>query len=241
MPVASAAAPANALRERWVARLKLRMRRYFVIKALGVTAFVWLFFIAYFHLLRHPAREVFEVPVLAMDRWIPFEPLALPVYLSLWFYVSIGPGLMRNLTTLIVYGLWSLLLCLIGLAIFYTWPTAVPPPPPEVVTHPSMQLLQGLDARGNAWPSMHVASAVFASIQIEAIFRHIGAPGVLRVINLLWVLAIAWSTVAIRQHVVLDGLAGAALGAAVGWCAVRWPGSGRPDPISLRRLLRWLR
>ena len=49
--------------------------------------------------------------------------------------------------------------------------------------------------------------------------------------NLAWLLAIAWSTVAIRQHVVLDAVAGAALGTLFAALSI-WlsPRVGRGEP-----------
>jgi membrane-associated phospholipid phosphatase len=49
---------------------------------------------------------------------------------------------------------------------------------------------------------------------VARLLRLTQAPWPLQALNLVWVLAIAWSTVAIRQHVVLDAVAGASLGAA---------------------------
>ncbi len=39
--------------------------------------------------------------------------------------------------------------------------------------------------------------------------------------NLIWVAAIVWSTVAVRQHVVLDVVGGMALGLAFAWLSLR--------------------
>jgi membrane-associated phospholipid phosphatase len=49
-----------------------------------------------------------------------------------------------------------------------------------------------------------------------------GAGRGLRALNWLWCAGILYSTVATRQHVALDVLAGAALGAAVAVVHLRW-------------------
>ena len=54
----------NAAHPSWVAEIALRMRRHFVLKLAGTTAFTALFFVAYFHLLRHPNGEVTTMPLL---------------------------------------------------------------------------------------------------------------------------------------------------------------------------------
>ena len=83
-------------------------------------------------------------------------------------------------------------------------------------------MLQGVDKSGNACPSMHVAIAIFTAIRTEQVLREVAAPGWLRAINIGWFLAIAFSTLAIRQHVALDALAGAALGVAFALPSLRW-------------------
>jgi membrane-associated phospholipid phosphatase len=95
----------------------------------------------------------------------------------------------------------------------YRWPTAVPPLPIGVSDLAGFQTLRGMDASGNACPSLHVAFAVLSFAWIDSIVKRARAPVLLRAANLLWFLAIVWSMVAIRQHVVLDVAAGTLVGA----------------------------
>jgi membrane-associated phospholipid phosphatase len=206
----------------WTAEIALRMRRHFVVKFLGTCAFTWLFFIAYFHLLRNPSYAVTTMPLIFLDRWIPFQPEALFAYLSLWFYIGFGPGLQRTFRELVVYGTWIVSMCAAGLVVFHFWPTAVPPMGFDASGYPGFAMLQGVDAAGNACPSMHVAAAMFTVIRIEHVLREAGAPWGPRAFNFVWFAAIAWSTVAIRQHVALDALAGALLGTAFALPSLRW-------------------
>lgn len=212
---------------RWTAEIGLRMRRFFPLKVIGTTVFTSLFFVAYFHLLRHPASPVTVMPLTALDRLIPFQPDALFAYLSLWLYIGVGPGLERTFRELVVYGMWISAMCLAGLGFFYVWPTAVPPLTIDVSGYPGFAMLQGVDAAGNACPSMHVAAAMFTVIRVEQVLRDAHTPVVLRLLNLLWFAAIAWSTLAVKQHVVLDAAAGALLGVAFALPSLRWrPRSG---------------
>ena len=87
---------------RWTREFMRRMRHHFVLKTLGITGFMWIFFVAYFHLLRHPAQQVLVMPLTAVDRWVGLEPAALAAYVSLWVYVGIPAGLMRSLHHLVV-------------------------------------------------------------------------------------------------------------------------------------------
>ena len=197
------------------------MRRLFWLKLFGVTAWVWVFFIAYFHLLRHPAHAVTTMPLTTPDAWIGFEPRALPIYFSLWLYVGVAPGLLWSLRQLLHYGAWVGLLCAAGLSIFYALPTAIPPHTVDFEAHPSFAVLRGIDAAGNACPSMHVAAAMFSALWIASLLNELEVPSWLRAINGVWFVLIAWSTVAVGQHVVLDVAAGAALGLLFAWPSLR--------------------
>lgn len=206
----------------WTAELAVRVRRFPVLKILGISGFMWVFFLGYFEVLRHPVHPVTIMPLTALDRLIPFQPLTLVAYLSLWLYIGVAPGLLLTLRELIVYALWIAALCLTGLACFYTWPTAVPALALDVSGYPGFAMLQGVDSSGNACPSLHVATAMFTAIWVDWLLRQLRMPVVLRVLNGGWFTAIAYSTLATKQHVVLDALAGALLGIVFALAALRW-------------------
>lgn len=217
------APPPTPLGAAWP-ELRHRMRHHLVLKALGISAFMWVFFLGYFYTLRHPVRPVFEMPLTGLDLAIAFQPQAFWAYVSLWLYVGIPAGLMLSLRSLLVYGAWAAALCLTGLLIFFLWPSAVPKPelPADIALHPGFALLQGVDAAGNACPSLHVATALFSALWIHHLLRQMRLPRWLLALNMVWLVLIVYSTLAIKQHVALDAVAGAALGAAFGWASLRW-------------------
>jgi len=125
-------------------------------------------------------------------------------------------------------------LCITGLVLFYFWPTAVPAHLLDVSGFPGFALLQGVDAAGNACPSMHVAVAIFSAICLDHVLRTVGAPTWLRLANALWFVAIAYSTLATKQHVALDVAAGALLGTLFAIPSLRWKPGGQPErPVAL--------
>jgi membrane-associated phospholipid phosphatase len=191
------------------------------LKAVGTTVFMFVFFQAYFAVLRNPSSAVTEMPLLAIDAWIPVWGAAFPVYASLWVYVSLPAALLREFRPLILFGIWIGALCLFCLGIFWLWPTAVPATGIDWRLYPEMAMIKGVDASGNACPSLHVASAVFAAIWLTRIARDMGAGRL--VPGLIWLhcLAILWSTLATRQHVALDVIAGTVVGAAFGVAGLR--------------------
>ncbi|HMX10304.1 MAG TPA: phosphatase PAP2 family protein [Burkholderiaceae bacterium] len=203
-------------------QIRTRIVSWFLLKVVGITAFIWGFFLIYFHLLRHPAYPVYEMPLTAVDRWLPFQPAALGAYMSLWFYVGLPPGLLRSFRALISYGLWALLLCLGGLLFFYYVPTTTPAYTGPGTDGSMYAVLKGLDASGNACPSLHVAAAVFTGCWLDRLLRTMAAPRWPRALLLAWCVAIVYSTLAVKQHVLLDVLAGAAWGGIVAVASMRW-------------------
>lgn len=208
-----AALPGRAAAPTWRTSLAQRFRHHQLLKIGGVCLFMWVFFAGYFHVLRNPVYPVTTMPLTALDAWIPFVPQALAIYLSLWFYVGIPAGLAADLRHALRYGAWAGGLCATGLAIFWFWPSAIPPTGMDLSGYPGFAMIHGLDAAGNACPSLHVATAVFAAWWVDHTLRDMRAPGVLRWVNVAWCVGIAWSTVAVRQHVVLDVAGGLLLGA----------------------------
>jgi membrane-associated phospholipid phosphatase len=184
-------------------------------KVTGTIVSMPLFFVVYFWLLKHPVFPVTTIPRTAIDRLIGFCPETLPLYVSLWVYVALPPMFLKNRRDLGFYGLAVIGLSVIGFGIFLFWPTALPKFDMDWSQHPTFAFLKTVDASGNACPSLHVAFAVFTAIWLEHLLREMGAGRLVRALNWLWCLGILYSTIAIRQHVALDVLAGAALGAIV--------------------------
>ena len=123
------------------------------LKSMGIPLFIALFFGAYFYVLKHPAYPVSVMPVTWLDGLIGFVPAALPLYASLWVYVSLPPAFLADRRELMVYGAAMAGTCLIALLIFYFWPTTVPPADIDWARYPGVAFLKNLDASGNACPS----------------------------------------------------------------------------------------
>lgn len=209
---------APALADHWCTALRRRVDTIWVTKALSTMLGMAAFFPAYFWVLHNPFFPITSMPLTALDRLIDFEPVALPLYGSLWVYVALGPALAKNVRDLATYGLATLALSIVSMGIFILWPTAVPVFAIDWTRHPSILFLKDVDLASNACPSLHVAFAVFTAIWLERLLRELKVPAAPRVINVLWCLGILYSTIATRQHVALDVLGGAALGALVAAC-----------------------
>jgi membrane-associated phospholipid phosphatase len=206
-----------------------RLVRYWPLKATCTPLGIAIFFAAYFWIMHHPMFPVTVMPLTAVDRMIPFDPRSLPVYFSLWAYVSIAPALLRTRRELWVFALATAVLSVIGLCFFIFLPTAVPPAHIDWTLYPSIEFLKDTDLALNACPSMHVAFSVFTMMWIGRVLNEMRAPAVFRWLNGLWCAAILYSTIATRQHVALDVLAGAVLGAVVAALHLRAVKPGGPD------------
>lgn len=201
------------------------IRRDFVVlwwlKAAGTTLSMLLFFQAYFYLLNRPTRAVFTVPNTTIDQAIAFSAPWVLIYFSLWVYVSLPGALQCSGRNLFWHAMGFFALCLAGLLFYYFFPTTLEQPALDWSTMPVGKVLQTWDQAGNVFPSMHVASALFACLWLRRELRRIQAPQWLHPVNMLWCSAIVYSTLATKQHVVLDVAGGLALGAMAGWASVR--------------------
>ncbi len=186
------------------------------LKAAGTALFMCLFFQAYFYLLHNPARAVVTMPATALDHAIDFSAPWVLVYFSLWIYVSLPGAVQSNRVSLFWHALGFFTLCLAGLLFYYFFPTTLEPAAVDWSDMPIGKILQTVDLAGNAFPSMHVATAVFACLWLHRELRRVHAPQWAAAANALWCMGIVYSTLAIKQHVVLDVLAGMLLGGLTG-------------------------
>lgn len=211
----------------WWQVLAYRLTTFAWLKAMGTTFFMTAFFWAYFYLQQNPLYPVRVMPLTAVDRWLAFLPAALPLYLSLWLYVSLPTALLKTLPDILRHAAYLGGVCLIGIGVFLLYPTAVPGVNAAWAGE-GIGWLKGIDAAGNACPSLHVATAVYSALWLATILREVAAPLWLCRVNWLWCIGIVYSTMAIRQHVFLDVAAGIVLGALLGLLSLRQQRFRRP-------------
>ncbi len=209
----------------WYRQIAAVIPRHMALKSIGTMLFISLFFGAYFYLLKDPAYPVTVMPITLLDHLIGFHPQTLTIYVSLWLYVSLPPALLATRRELYSYGLSMAGTCLAALIVFYFWPTAVPAADINWAQYPDISSLKSMDASGNACPSLHVATAVFSGFWLHHLLRRFDAPLWLLTFNGVWCIAILYSTLATRQHVALDVLAGLGLGVLTAILSLRH----RPD------------
>ena len=201
----------------WYAHYARRLMHLWYLKAIGTSAFMAIFFYAYFAALNSPVHPVTVMPTTPVDSFVAFWPPAFYLYASLWVYTSLVPALQPSLLRLVAYGVGIGTLCLTGLLLFTFFPTAVPYSSSSWPADASLSLLHSLDAPGNACPSLHVATALFTALCLHKLLREMPSPDWLKTLNWVWCALIVYSTMAIKQHVMWDVVAGIALAAVFGW------------------------
>lgn len=196
----------------------------FWLKFIGTSVFMSVFFWAYFFLLKNPAFPVAVMPLTVVDGWVGFWPVALIPYFSLWIYCSLPVMVMPARARLVNFGVWIGAMCLLALLIFYFLPSAVPAAHIDWSQYPGVSFLKEVDAAGNACPSMHVAAAVYSSCWLYWLMAELRMGWRAQSVQVLWGLAIVYSTLATKQHVALDAWAGIALGIVFAWGSRVWDG-----------------
>ena len=196
----------------WYRQLAAVVTQHIWLKATVTPLFIAVFFGAYLYLLKSPVYPITVMPFTVLDQYISFQPRAIWLYVSLWVYVSLPPALLGTRSELFDYAAAMAATCMMGLMIFYFWPTAVPVAQVDWALHPGMDFLKNMDAGGNDFPSLHVATAAFSALWFSFILSRFGAPPWVLGLNWAWCAGIVYSTVATRQHVVVDVVAGLVLG-----------------------------
>ncbi len=203
---------------RWLHALWLRCKTLWPLKIVGNTVATLGFFPLYFWVMKN-AGQAWVLPLTPIDRLIAFWPALLPVYLSLWGYIALPVLLAKDKRELWGFSFGCAAMTVFALLVFWVMPTAIPNFAIDAAPGSSLHFLKTVDSAGNAFPSLHVSFSVFACVVLGRQLREAGAPAWLRAVNVAWAAGIVYSTMAVRQHVLMDVLGGLALGVVLGWAS----------------------
>jgi membrane-associated phospholipid phosphatase len=163
----------------------------------------------YFLLQHYIFFPVTQMPAFALDRMIPFVPLAS------WPYLSVHPG--AACVPLLMVKRRELLQCLLGFSLialvsniaFFFYPTAITRPETGDV-HFLWAWIRDHVRPLCACPSLHASLVTFFTLWGNRMLRDEGR-GRLRVVLWVWMMTVLCSTLLTKQHVLLDLVAGMAL------------------------------
>jgi membrane-associated phospholipid phosphatase len=165
---------------------------------------------AYMAIQRTIVFPVRSVPLTWFDRAIPFQPGWVWVYLSLYLLNPIGPLLTRSRADVLRYARGIVFLFVSGIACFALLPVAGPRP---VNAHGPWlyERLITVDRIYNSFPSLHAACAAYSVLFARYASRDSSRPALRNVLLAFawaWAALILYSTIATRQHFVIDLLPG---------------------------------
>lgn len=179
--------------------------------------------------------KVFTMPTGRIDQLIPLNLESVWIYHS-WLLVPLcAVMLLPNVTMLKRYGWGLFAVNLLSFLIFLLFPTEAPRPDIQGLEDPPLLYLLTIqmDKPLNACPSLHASvtlfCAAFALLQINRWKSH--WKWSCMVLQAFWAFGILYSTLATRQHVFLDMVAGSTLGVAVSFFALRWPSPSETAPL----------
>jgi len=160
---------------------------------------------------RHLVAKSLKIP---LDDQIPFWPSWIWVY-SILYFVMIGVAVisMRDAAYGVHLLFGGLMALVIDSVIFYFFPTYVPETfrvfEINSLSTRYLAFIQSMDNNRNAFPSMHCAIAAYVGLVIVHI------PLIGPALGYGYIAAIMVSCVVVKQHVIIDTVAGTALGAIV--------------------------
>jgi membrane-associated phospholipid phosphatase len=180
---------------------------------------LWVY-VPYLFLQHHHFFPATNMSASFFDRMIPFSDQTVWLYLSIYLLMPVGPFLMNSRKQIFRYAIGIVLISLLANAIFLFWPTLCPRPIVQG-TNTTYQALTTIDNSFHAFPSLHAAFAIYSALSGGLVLREIGSHSFWRISLWLWAVLILYATLATKQHVVADIIAGSALGLVIYACVFK--------------------
>jgi len=173
-----------------------------------------------------------QIPLLGIDRFVPFHPWWIWPYMSMYLLLPLPPIFSIRAAHLRRYSVGMAILFFASCIFFFLMPIAYPRPEMPVDADWLYTRIATIDQPINSLPSLHAgltAYAIFYARRAWADFK----PRTLLIcliVGWVWAALIFYGTLATKQHYLVDLPAGML----VAWLAHRiaWRGSGDKDVVS---------
>jgi len=168
----------------------------------------------------YPILTPLILPMTPVDRWVPFIPVSIWIYLSEYLLVFSAYFLVKHPETTRRYLKGTLALLMVSALVFVVFPTTYPrdlfpiPDGVDSMTRFLLELQRAGDTPNNCFPSLHVATVIMAALTLKGHSRWFLA-------YLLWAILISISTLTTKQHYSWDVFGGAGLAVFLDWFFVR--------------------
>lgn len=215
MPVASSTedTPPSDIRSRLVSQWRFKLL---------LTGVLGAAFVPYFLLQQFPLGRYWTPPSCVIDDLARFDPRWVFVYQSIYVPFNLVPWMCWRRDQLTRYARGYLVLLGVSFAVFAAFPS-LGPSRDDGAGHALYSLLCVLDTRGNALPSLHAGLIVYTFIVATQLsLRRATVAGLT-----LWSIVTLYSTLALKQHYVIDLVAGGAVGVIAGVIAGWLSGASR--------------
>jgi len=151
------------------------------------------------------------------DSFVPFEPSFVFLYICVYTFYLLPYFHASRIGTIYRLALGTVVMLLISYVVFLSMPVTFPRP--ELPQGPElpvwvMRIVHGQDPPWNCLPSTHCAVAMLAALAVLETSRRMGLWAILTAVS------IAVSTVFIKQHYIVDAVAGFALAGLTYWMLV---------------------
>jgi len=215
------AAP-GALRAR-TPSLGARLRAHLAVKVavwLGLAVGIC---VPYFGLQHVDGPPPHALPSTFLDQAVPFSAGWIYAYVSLGLLVPLGPLVASTRADLARYAVGLALLCIPCFLIFFLFPILGPRPQVDATSSLYAAIVL-LDRPTNSMPSLHAGLTAYSLLFIDRVLGRsldTGARRALFAIGTIWGAVILYSTLATKQHWLLDLPAGVAIAGLAHWIVWR--------------------
>ncbi len=169
------------------------------------------FIVLYIATNRFHFIQPFEIPFTVADQLVGFDPKWVWIYLLTYPYVVLPVLLIRKEFEVEAFSKAFVAVLSLSAVIFVVYPTTMLRPladPASSLSELALEWLRMADTPANCVPSAHVSLSLLASFALARVTARCAIKTV------LWIFffAICFSTMAVKQHVVIDVLSGATVG-----------------------------